>query len=76
MSTTTAGIPRCRTSGPPQSAYARLQAARVARVRGLPEEQVLDLISEHTSGRALGFLGEPSVNVLELNLALDGLGGR
>jgi potassium-transporting ATPase KdpC subunit len=52
-------------------AYARLQAARVARVRGLPEELVLGLISEHTSGRALGFMGEPSVNVLGLNLALD-----
>jgi K+-transporting ATPase ATPase C chain len=52
--------------------YARLQAPRIARVRGIPRQEVLDLINDHTSGRALGFMGEPSVNVLELNLALDG----
>ena len=49
-------------------ANARLQAPRVARVRGLPLAQVLRLVDEHTDGRSLGFLGEPGVNVLELNL--------
>ncbi|HET7366984.1 MAG TPA: K(+)-transporting ATPase subunit C [Gaiella sp.] len=53
-------------------ANARIQAARVARARGLPLAQVLVLVAEHTDGRALGFLGEPGVNVLELDLALDG----
>jgi K+-transporting ATPase ATPase C chain len=53
-------------------AYADLQAPRVARERALPLEKVKDLIAEHTTGRALGFMGEPAVNVLELNLALDG----
>jgi K+-transporting ATPase ATPase C chain len=52
-------------------ANARLQAPRVARTRGLSVEEVLALIDEHTDGRSLGFLGEPGVNVLELNLALD-----
>jgi potassium-transporting ATPase KdpC subunit len=54
-------------------AAAQYQAARVARVRGLPLERVQALISQYTSGRTLGFLGEPRVNVLKLNLALDGL---
>jgi K+-transporting ATPase ATPase C chain len=49
-----------------------LQAARIARARGLELNDVLALIEEHTDGRSLGFLGEPGVNVLELNLALDG----
>jgi K+-transporting ATPase ATPase C chain len=52
-------------------AYARLQARRVAAVRHLPLTTVLRLVKEHTDGRSLGFFGEPGVNVLELNLALD-----
>jgi len=54
-------------------ANARLQAPRVARVRGLPLTTVLRLVDDHRSGRTLGFLGETTVNVLSLNLALDGL---
>jgi K+-transporting ATPase ATPase C chain len=50
---------------------ARLQAARVARVRNLDVVQVQRLITVHTDGRQLGILGEPGVNVLKLNLALD-----
>jgi potassium-transporting ATPase KdpC subunit len=53
-------------------AYANLQAPRIARERGLTLDQVHTLIEDHTDGRALGFMGEPAVNVLELNLALDG----
>jgi potassium-transporting ATPase KdpC subunit len=53
--------------------YARLQAPRVATARGLEAEQVLALIDRFTEGRTLGFLGEPRVNVLLLNLALSGL---
>lgn len=52
-------------------AYARLQASRVAAVRHLSLSTVLRSIDDHTDGRSLGFLGEPGVNVLELNLALD-----
>src|ERR1700730_4663312 len=50
---------------------AQAQAARVAKARGVPMEQLQALVAEHTDGRTLGFLGEPSVNVLELNLALE-----
>ncbi|MGW0069690.1 potassium-transporting ATPase subunit C [Streptosporangium sandarakinum] len=52
-------------------AYAELQAPRVARERGIPVDRVKTLIDEYTTGRALGFMGEPAVNVLRLNLALD-----
>jgi K+-transporting ATPase ATPase C chain len=55
-------------------AYAQLQARRVASVRHLPLATVQQLIRENTAGRTLGFLGEPGVNVLELNLALDRVG--
>jgi K+-transporting ATPase ATPase C chain len=51
-------------------AYADLQVARVARVTGLPEVQVRRLVADATDGRVLGFLGEPTVNVTRLNLAL------
>jgi len=54
-------------------AAANYQAARVARARGWPTERVRAAIAAHTRGRALGVLGEPRVNVLELNLALDEL---
>ena len=54
-------------------AYADLQASRVARVRHLPVATVLRLVHNHTKGRTLGFMGEPAVNVLALNLALDRL---
>jgi K+-transporting ATPase ATPase C chain len=52
-------------------ANALIQAHRIAAVRKLPLAQVEDLISAYTDGRSLGLLGEPGVNVLELNIALD-----
>jgi potassium-transporting ATPase KdpC subunit len=52
-------------------ANARIQAGRVAARNGLPKAKVLDLVEQHTDGRSLGFLGEPGVNVLELNLAIQ-----
>lgn len=50
---------------------AEIQARRVAQVRGLPLDRVLQLVKDNTDGRGLGVFGEPGVNVLELNLALD-----
>jgi K+-transporting ATPase ATPase C chain len=55
-------------------AYADLQAPRVAKARGLSLQIVRSMIAAHTTGRALGFIGEPAVNVLDLNLALDAHG--
>ncbi|MEW1638943.1 potassium-transporting ATPase subunit C [Streptomyces sp. NPDC093801] len=54
-------------------AYAELQARRVAEKNGLTLEQVRRLVEDHTQGRTLGFMGEPRVNVLELNTALKAL---
>jgi potassium-transporting ATPase KdpC subunit len=52
-------------------ANARIQANRIAAVRGIPVDRVDELVDDNTDGRFLGVIGEPGVNVLELNLALD-----
>ncbi|MGW2327960.1 potassium-transporting ATPase subunit KdpC [Streptomyces sp. NPDC001700] len=57
-------------------AYADLQVTRVAQANGLPRAEVARLVEAHTDGRQLGFLGEPHVNVLELNIALKQLARR
>lgn len=57
-------------------AYAYLQAPRVARTNGLPAQVVRQLVDQQVQGRALGVLGEPTVNVLELNLAVHRLAGH
>jgi len=56
-------------------ANAKLQAGCVADARGLSTKKVLQLVGDHTDGRPLGILGEKTVNVLDLNLALDGMRG-
>jgi K+-transporting ATPase ATPase C chain len=55
---------------------AAIQIARVAKARGVPQSQVRELVAAQTTSRQLGLLGEPRVNVLELNLALDALSSR
>jgi K+-transporting ATPase ATPase C chain len=57
-------------------ANAEKQIPRVAKVRGISEDRVRELVKQNSSGRDLGVFGEPRVNVMTLNFALDGLGGK
>lgn len=57
-------------------AAAEYQIGRVAKARGLPEQQIRSLVGENTEGRTFGILGEPRVNVVAVNLALDRAGNR
>ena len=57
-------------------AAAEFQVPRIARERGMSPSQVQELVAAHTEGRQFGFLGEPRVNVLELNMALDAAAGH
>ncbi|MBN9606268.1 MAG: potassium-transporting ATPase subunit C, partial [Actinomycetales bacterium] len=56
-------------------AYAAIQVQRVAEARGLPVETVRALVASHTQDRDLGYLGQPRINVLELNLAVEEVEG-
>jgi K+-transporting ATPase ATPase C chain len=55
---------------------AKLQLPRVAKARGMSEEKLREVVRQHTDGRDLGVFGDPGINVLELNLALDSSGGQ